>query len=121
MDPKGIEELIREAVREALRLFLREELVPILARSQAQVPATVPRLLTVREVAATCGGVNEKTVLAWIKSGGLSARRAGGRRYLVAPADLDRFLARGKQNDSLRSVDDQVSHIIDRITRRPNG
>ena len=55
-EPKSIEQMIGEAVREALRSFVLEELVPILARSQAQAPAPVPRLLTVREVAATCGG-----------------------------------------------------------------
>jgi len=76
-------------------------------------------LLSVDEIAAKCH-VTPKTVRTWIQHGQLVARRAGGRRYVVAVEDFNRFLARGIQEEPA-SVEDQVSRMMDRIARAKNG
>lgn len=82
----SFEDTLRSIVREEVRAAVDE------LRQAIALPASpAPTLLTVADVARSCQA-SAKTVVAWISSGRLPARKAG-RKWLVQPADLDRFLA----------------------------
>src|SRR4051812_9548348 len=106
-----IEETIRQVVREEVRAAL-EEHIP--RRAPAE-PARLPlALLTVEQVAERCRA-KPKTVREWIRRGVLPAAKAGGRRYLVSPADLDRFLASGTAIEANATVEGELARIGGRL------
>src|SRR4051812_45680542 len=107
-----IEETIRQVVREEVRAALEEH---ILRRAAPAEPARLPlALLTVEQAAEQCHA-KPKTVREWIRSGRLPAAKAGGRRYLVALEDLQRFLASGTPGDVSATVDGEVARIGGRL------
>jgi hypothetical protein len=86
----SFEDTIRQVIREELRAVLREELAAHLGGSPGPDAGGLA-LLSVEQVAKLCH-TKPKAVRAWIAEGKLSARK-GARRLLVAPVDLERFLA----------------------------
>ncbi len=116
----GLEESVRAVVRDEMRRVLREELPALLAdlRPPGRDESAARDFLFVEEVARQCR-VTPKTVRAWIEHGQLAAGKAG-RRYVVARAGLEAFLASG-QKEPQPQVEDQVSRIIDRMSRGTHG
>lgn len=101
---------------DTLRAIVREELRTALAELQSAQPAPRLELLLVADVARACK-VAPKTVTGWISSGRLAARKAG-RKWVVLPADLERFLARQPSTPEQHD-DERVTHILSR--RRHHG
>jgi len=106
-----IEETIRQVVREEVRAAL-EEHIPRIAPAEPKPPPSP--LLTVEQVAERCHA-KPKTVREWIRSGRLQARKAGGRRYLVALADLERFLLSGASDGAGATVAGEVERIREQL------
>lgn len=108
-----IEETIAAAVRAQLQPVL-DELRAL--RAELRPAAAVAELLTVDEVAARCK-VTPETVRGWIHSKRLAAKRAGS-RYLVAPAELERFLsALAVAEAPAVDSDEHLAVVVGRINR----
>jgi excisionase family DNA binding protein len=103
----SIEDTIRQVVREEVRAALEEHIPRHALNEPKSAPST---LLTVEQVAERCHAT-PKTVRGWIRDRHLPARKAGGRRYLVDLADLERFLVAGSAADPLPTVAAEVSRI----------
>src|SRR3954470_4885478 len=102
-----IEETIRQVVREEVRAAL-EEHIP--RRAPAEPKRSPLALFTVEQVAERCHA-KPKTVREWIRRGVLPAAKAGGRRYLVSPADLDRFLTSGASVEANATVEGELARL----------
>ena len=108
---RTIEETIRQVVREEVRAAL-EDHIPRIASVEPKHPASP--LLTVNQVAERCHA-KPKTVRDWIRSGRLLATKAGGRRYLVPPEDLQRFLTSRTSVEASATVEGEVARIGGRL------
>jgi excisionase family DNA binding protein len=111
-----ISAVVERAVARAIDTKLRPLLEQLQGAGQRQAS---PSLLSVDQVAERCH-VTAKTVRCWIQSGSLGARRAGGRRYVVTPGDLERFLAQDSPQGAVPDVGREVSRILSRVGG-PNG
>jgi excisionase family DNA binding protein len=91
---------------------------PVVAAAPPVLPSIPVLLLTTAQVAERCGGVHKNTVAGWIRSKRLGASKPG-RTYLVAPAELERFLAaeRAESLDSSPDVDSETARIFRRLGR----
>lgn len=107
----SIEDTIRQVVREEVRAALEEHIPRRIPSEPKSVP---PDLLTVEQVAERCHAA-PKTVREWIRGRRLPARKAGGRRYLVDLADLERFLTGGSGTDPLPTIAAEVSRVANGI------
>ena len=107
-----LDALFRGMLRDEIRAVVREE-IGTLSRPTAEESRRSAELLTIGEVAEACHAT-PATVREWIGSGRLAARKAG-RRYLVKPIDVDRFLARKDRKPDEPDVEGQVSSILDRL------
>jgi hypothetical protein len=101
----SLEDDLRRIVRDEVRAAVAE------LREALAAPAVNPTLLSVSDVARSCQ-VRTKTVIAWISSGALTARKAG-RKWVVTPEDLERFLS-SKISASDESDDAAVVRILSR-------
>lgn len=102
-DETALRTLIREEVRAAVT-ELRQVLTPS--------HEAAPQLLSVGDVATRCS-VTTETVRGWIHSEQLAARRAG-HRWLVRPADLERFLAQTPSGHETISDDQHLQMLVRR-------
>lgn len=114
----SMEDVIAEVVERSARFAIKEALAELFeARDvERRKPTADPRLST-REVSERCGHVKEDTVRQWISSGRLKAER-GGKRWLIRPEELERFLGAEGQSASPPSQDqmeDQVSRVLAKI------
>lgn len=102
----SLEDTLRLILREEIRAAVREELASVRPTANPASDET----LTVEEVAADCA-VHAQTVLLWIRSGRLSAKKPG-RRWVVRRADLRSFL-QGMQNPHRAdSIQEQADRIL---------
>lgn len=104
------------AVLEAHLAPLREELRAVRAELEAMrttAPATSETMLTVEQVAERAGGVKPETVRGWIHRKELGARRAG-HRWVVKPADLERFLARDTAEGETIEPEEHLRLLVNR-------
>jgi excisionase family DNA binding protein len=104
-------------IRAELRAGLAEALPKAMAATAAPAASAVTALLTTAQVAEMLQA-KPKAVCAWIRSGQLAARKRG-RRYLVARADVERFLAASQRPAGVaeHDVGEQVDRIFGRLTR----
>jgi hypothetical protein len=108
------------SMADEVRAIVRAELAAAVAEIKAALApqaSAAPALLTVADVARSCQ-TREKTVLTWIAAGRLAARKAG-RKWVVVPADLERFLA-SETAAAPASDDAAVVRILSR-RRSSNG
>lgn len=102
-------------LEETLRTIVRDEIRAAVDALKAELgaPARGPApTLTVADVAGACHA-QTKTVLSWISAGKLKARKAG-RKWVVLPADLERFLA--NETPSVDASDDET--VVRILSRR---
>jgi len=108
---------VRALLKDVVREVLREERGQDAARAEPAAPPAATELLTVEAVAGRCS-VSRETVRNWIHSGALVARRAG-RKLVVKPDDLERFLAARPVGDGVPpSISEQVASLMERRARR---
>jgi excisionase family DNA binding protein len=113
-----LETIVRDILRDEIRTAVREELRAQLGAPDAEPKQPAPeKLLQVEQVAEICGSAKPETVREWIRSGRLIARKAG-HRYVVRPADVDRFLTQQQQPEATPDADEQLDRIMSRLGRK---
>ena len=102
---------LEEVFRQSLREIVREELRAVMAEQGGSTPTrnAGDTYLSIAK-AAQFADVAPGTLRRWIRTGRLSARRAG-RVHRISCAELETFLTRGAKDDAVVAKARKILHV----------